>query len=291
MEKSICFFASYFTENIIPYYVKVYLCELKKQFDKVVLISTQSSLSDECLLFLDQNNIDLMTENNEGYDFGLWYKAFKVYDLSGMEKVALVNDSCILFRSLDAFMLWSKNDHSDLQGITYSEAVSKHIQSYFLIINKKAIEFVKDYFNINKIITGIEEVIKVYEIGLSSELLANGFTINAYMDNDGYKGEFSPYYQCIRYHIAKGIPMIKKKIIEGSYRKRELATLARMNFNISPIYYLHLIKSNNEQLIVDANKLLTSLPYKMNGLEILLYRIKCLLIKIFRPLYRLIKKQ
>lgn len=287
---SICFFASYFTENAIPYYVEVYLSELKKHFDTVVLISTQKTLTQESLNYLDSNGIDSINQSNEGYDFGLWYKAFQIYDVSGYEKIALVNDSCILFKPLDEFIAWSENDRADLQGITFSEAVSKHIQSYFLIINKKAIEPVKSYFSKHKVLKDIQDVITVYEIGLSSELQAQGLSINAFVDNDGYAGEFSPYYQCIDHHLQKGIPVIKKKILYASYRSDELFTLARMNFNISHDHYVNLIKSYNKTLLIDFDKLQAGATQKMSSFGKIKYNLTRIFLQIFRPIYKIVKK-
>lgn len=288
--KSVCFFASYFKGTEIPYYITVYLTELKKHFDEVVLLASNNTLSDNSTAFLSKNNISVQLENNEGYDFGLWYKAFQKYNFDQVYKIALVNDSCILFKPLDQFMKWAQSDTSDMQSITYSEAVSKHLQSYFLIINKKAIPFVCDFFNKNKVLDSIHEVIYNYEIGLSKALLKNGYSICAFIDNNGYKGEFSPYYHCINYHVSKWIPVIKKKIIQASYRKDELFTLARMNFNVKPDYYISLIVKNNRDLIIDFQKLVHDLPPHLKGVALLKYHAIRIAIKLFRPLYQLIKK-
>lgn len=288
MRNSICFFATYFKSNTLPYYIRVYLAELKKYFGTVVLISTRHDLSEESLVFLDKNHIDILCENNEGYDFGLWYKASLIYNISKFDRVALVNDSCILFKPLNEFMEWSAKNNADLQGITFSEAVSKHIQSYFLIINKNAIEFVWAYLSKHKLLNSIHEVITIYEIGLSTELVAGGYKISAFMDNDGYNGEFSPYYQCINYHIESGIPLIKKKIIYSSYRKDEIFTLARMNFNISAKYYINKI-SSLRNLIIDFNKVLNEREEGMSAMQKAEYNVLRVLFRILRPVYRIFK--
>ena len=65
--------------------------------------------------------------------------------------------------------------------------------------------------------TNIKDVIRVYEIGLSTYLQSKGFTMSSFVDNNAYEGEFSPYFKCIDYHIKKGIPVIKKKILFAPY--------------------------------------------------------------------------
>lgn len=287
--RSICFFASYFTGNSLPYYITVYLGELKKHFQEVVLLTSQNDLSIESIAFLKAENIRLQIEENEGFDFGLWYKAFQKNGIDTYDQIALVNDSCILFKPLNEFMNWSRSSNADLQGITMSNAIAPHIQSYFLIINKRAIPFVKEYFEQHKLLKDISDVISTYEVGLSSFLISKGLKIDAFMGNNGYDGEFSPYYYCANYHISKGIPVIKKKILFASYRKDELFTLARMRFNISPGHYINLIKKNCKTIILDLDKLRSDQENSISIMAKIKYAINLNLIAMIRPLIKLVK--
>ena len=287
--RSICFFASYFKGNKIPYYITVYLTELKKHFSEVVLLTSQNDLSIESIAFLKAENIRLQIEENEGFDFGLWYKAFQKNEIDTYDQIALVNDSCILFKPLNEFMNWSRSNNADLQGITLSNAIALHIQSYFLIINKRAIPFVKEYFEKHKLLKNISDVIAVYEVGLSSFLISKDLRIDAFMDNNGYNGEFSPYYYCVDYHISKGIPVIKKKILFASYRKDELFTLARMRFNISLSHYINLIKKNCKTIILDLEKLKTDQENSISINAKIKYAINLNLIAVKRSLIKLVK--
>jgi lipopolysaccharide biosynthesis protein len=186
-------------------------------------------------------------------------------------------------------MEWSRSHASDLQGITLSNAIALHIQSYFLIINKRAIPFVKEYFEKHKLLKNISDVIAVYEVGLSSFLISKDLRIDAFMDNNGYNGEFSPYYYCVDYHISKGIPVIKKKILFASYRKDELFTLARMRFNISLSHYINLIKKNCKTIILDLEKLNTDQENSISIMAKIKYVINLNLIAVIRPLIKLVK--
>jgi lipopolysaccharide biosynthesis protein len=253
--KSICLFSSYFTQPGIPYYVKVYLENIIPYFSETVFITNDKELDEESHYFLNLNNISLLKVENEGWDFGMWYKAIVQLDTTQYQQIALINDSCVLFKPLDEFMNWSRADASDLQGITRSDAIAPHIQSYFMIIHKKAIQPTVDYFNKHKVLPDVSSVITTYEVGLSSYLVSMGLKIGSFIDNNHYQGEFSPYYQCIDYHISRGIPVIKKKILFESYRQDELFTLARMNFNISVQYYIDLIKKSTAKPVIDFKKL------------------------------------
>ena len=91
--KSICLFSSYFNQQVIPYYIKFYLEELNS----------------EELSYLHKNKFTLKLVSNEGYDFGMWYKALLEIKSEEFDRIALVNDSCVLFKSLTATFDWINN--------------------------------------------------------------------------------------------------------------------------------------------------------------------------------------
>jgi hypothetical protein len=284
--KTICFFASYFQTNDIPYYITVYLTELNKQFDEVVLLTSQKNITEKSIQFLKNENIKLQIEENEGFDFGLWYHAFLKYNVDLYDKIALVNDSCILFKSLDDFISWSNNNTADFQGMTKSNAISPHLQSYFILLNQNAIKNTKEYFNKHKLLKHISDVIITYEVGLSKFLLSKGLSMSPFVDNNSYNGEFSPYYYCVDYHLEKGIPLIKKKILFSSYRKEELFTLARMNFNINVDFYIRLIKKYNSNLLFTFENVLISENNTLTVFDRFKYNITRILINFYRKFKR-----
>ncbi|MCD6067584.1 MAG: hypothetical protein K0S33_2410 [Bacteroidetes bacterium] len=289
---SICFFASYFNGERIPYYIRFYLHEFKKQFTKVVFVSGNPVLDEESKAFLTSHDIQLMQEKNEGFDFGLWYKALQKHSIDTYEQVALINDSAVLVKPLDEFFDWMKTVKADVYGMTESAAVSRHLQSYFLVLNKNTLPLLKDYFEKNGIKKTIGEVISTYEIGLSTFLLQKGYHLAAYMGNKNYRGEFSPYYYLLKDHIRQGVPLIKKKIIYSSYRKQELGTLARMNFETDPEVYIDLIKqANKDRVLIDFDRLKRDAVQGMTGSDRFMYALKRLFYTIFRPVYRLIKNK
>jgi len=286
--KAICFFASYFKGETIPYYIKVYLQELKKYFPELIFLVSNEKIAENDLTFLSQNNISLQKEKNEGYDFGMWYKAMQHHDISNYETVAFVNDSSVLFSSLTKFVSWAATEKADVLGMTESYSVSHHIQSYFLWFKKPALPFVKDYFQKQGIQKDLDSVIKVYEIGLSTEILNKGLKIAAFVSNNDYKGEFAPYYHCIDSHLLQGIPMIKKKIVYSSYRQDELLSLARMNFKMDVKHYYD-VMAQSPDLIIDLNKLRADQALEFSEWDVFKYNVKRFFINAFRPIYKLVK--
>lgn len=283
--QSLCLFASFVNGIGLPYYSGIYLLELKKHNSKIIYIHS-NELDKTSIEFLKENTIESLKVSNEGFDFGQWQKALAKIDLNNYDQLCLVNDSCILFSSLDNIFKWFNVNSFDFGGITESLFPEKHIQSYFLLFNKSTFRDLQQYLNTNKTSNNIHQVITDFEIGLSQYLISKNYKSGAYLSNDGYEGEFAPYYQCIESHINQGSPMIKKKILFSSYRKNELFTLARMNFNIDPMFYIQLIKNKNRQLLISFEETLNSERNTLN----MYFKLKYNLTRIFIQLYRKFKR-
>lgn len=238
---SICFFCSYYTSNDMPAYVKFYLKEISRHFSEVVLVTNEKEITSRDVAFLTENKIFPRPVVNDGYDFGMWYKMLGEYDVLKYDRVGLINDSCILFKSLDFVFKWLDETNADYCGLTDSYDISYHLQSYFLIINKRAIPVVLEYFRNNGIVNDFLELIKVYEVGLSTAILEAGLTVKAYYQIRKDKGE-NPMWLDIKNLIKKGFPLIKKKIIRREYRFANLNTLIVGGFDPYPSHYLKLIK-------------------------------------------------
>jgi lipopolysaccharide biosynthesis protein len=271
--KSICLFSSFFNQNKIPYYVKYYLEELRNYFTDVVLLTNEKKLEQPDIQYLQDLNIDLKMYDNEGYDFGMYYKAIKEYDLKSYERVGLINDSCILFKSLAH--VFNRIDSSDWDycGLVSSKRISFHIQSYFIVINRNAIAPLRDYFLNNGIITDYKKVIQTYEVGLSKHIQSLQLKAGALYSSKDNIEQHNPSFFVIEELIKEGMPMIKKKIIFRSYRRGEYLTLLRMKFNVDERYYINLIKKNNSVHDgIDFKKVLKDFP-KKNMMDIYLYKL------------------
>ena len=152
------------------------------------------------------------------------------------------------------------------------------------VFNKTTFQDLVHFFNSNQASNNIHQVIADFEIGLSQYLISKNYTSGSFLINDGYVGEFSPYYQCVNSHIKQGSPMIKKKILFSSYRKEELFTLSRMNFNIDINYYINLINEQNHSLIITFDKLLSLESNKMNAFQKIKFRMTRLAIQLYRKI-------
>ncbi len=241
--RSLCIFSSYFESPHMPRYVRIYLNELKMHFNDVLFIANNISSTDE--VFLNGNNILFMRTENEGYDFGMWYKALKSLDTVNYERIGLVNDSTILFGKLDSFFTWLDKENPDFAGLTDSYLLDYHIQSYFLIINIKAIPYMLEYFTKNGIRSDIDEVIRTYEVGLSRYLINAGMNCQA-MYNVPEKGEYNYALLQAKSLIKKGFPLVKKKIITRLYTSERWWSMVVIGFDPFPAHYIKLIERKYE---------------------------------------------
>ena len=282
--KSICLYSSYFNQSSIPYYVRFYLETIAPYFSETLFITNDKELDEDSLYFLNVNNIEILKVENEGWDFGMWYKAIIQLDMDQYQQVALVNDSCVLFKKPTQFFEWLNKSNADVCGITDSNAIHYHLQSYFLVFNHKVIPDMIAYFNKHQMLKGVSEVIEIYEVGLSKTLIEKGFKLDACYSSKHYNGEFSPTFYLAEKLLKDGMPMIKKKILFHSYRKPELFTLARMNFNINADYYINLIKQITKEPLVDFEKVKQDQSSQMNALDKFVYYIKRVSIRNYRKL-------
>jgi hypothetical protein len=249
------------------------LKEITRHFDETVLITNNKTLLGEDEQFLIENKIRLMLVTNEGFDFGMWYKAFNDITTQGYDRIGLINDSCILFKNLDeVFDIINKSDW-DYCGILDTVQISYHLQSYFIIINKHAIKYVDAYFKKNGIIKNFDETIQKYEVGISKYILDQNLKTGSVFS---YKINFTnrnPSYFSIEELLSLGFPIIKKKIIFGDYRKKDYLYLKYHRFNFNPKHYINIIRRNNHNLILDFDSLNVDYKYLKTKFRLLILNI------------------
>lgn len=282
--KSICFFCSYYKGENIPNYVRLYLTELKRHFSEVIFLTNEKALHENDLQFLSSNNIPYRLYINEGYDFGMWYKALKEFDMKMYDRVGLVNDSCILFNKPDFFFEWLDKQDIDYSGFTDCDMINYHIQSYFIIINKKAIPFVLKYFEMNGIVTDMAQLIKTYEVGLCTYLINAGMNMVPYYSFKNYPGIGNGSWMKAKELIQAKYPLVKKKIMIRYYGIADWRYLVANGFDPFPGHYIRLIKKVAPESNID--ELLKGLPiWKPFNAEIKFYTVAFLF-----QMYRLLKK-
>ena len=231
--KSLCLFIHFHNSNKIPYYVQLYVNELARFFDEVVLLSNQKGAYKSKELSI---NIQVVYQENKGYDFGRFYQYVQTIDKTQYHRIACVNDSNVLIKSLDAFFAWEKLVTYDLIGILDSFENPRFstfqnpytLQSHFLIFHSRAIALLDSYYesiDIERIFNETNpkklrrEVINFWELGVSNYMTGNSMKLGAYIQAEEMIKRFqlpkgTNVGLVLSHELVKmGYPVIKKKAI------------------------------------------------------------------------------
>ena len=295
IQKSLCVFTHYSKYFYIPGYVKIYVDEISRYFDQVILVTNERPVGEGTAF--NNTNISTVFVKNEGYDLGMFYKVFRTIDISKFSQIACINDSNILFNQLLSIFNWSKTLTVGFWGVIDSNQKpwfsthenNYHIQSHFIVFNREAVLKLPVFFdtlNIQDILNEKDPVkvrqtvIDKWEIGLSQFLIKQGLSCASFIDSSSYSHlphsgkqtnvSLKLYPELIR----SGFPLIKMKVItkgklkdifrsESSW-KNLIRQYGNQNWDIeSMIEELIQIRndSGNQPLIMVKRKFLKFISY------------------------------
>jgi lipopolysaccharide biosynthesis protein len=192
--KRVCLFSHYYQGSGIPYYVQVYVNELSNYFDQIYLLTNAREIDTSVLPGI----VRVETMENQGYDFGMFYKTVGSLNLSEISSLAFVNDSNILLGTLLPVFDWADTKSVDFWGLIdaninpgYGNYLDfYHVQSHFIVLQKKAISCLLQYYASIPVADILAEkdlkatkkmVINYWEIGLSQYLLAQGCMVETFV--------------------------------------------------------------------------------------------------------------
>lgn len=230
----ICLFIHFSITDEIPYYVRIYINELSKQFDEVRFLCNNKSIEEHTDSL--NENVTFHHDNNKGYDFGRIYQHLNQLDLDQYSQIACVNDSNALIGKLDSLMHWGNSSLIDFWGVIDSyekpwfsqHENNYHIQSHFIVFNRKALNKLPEFFDSIDFTSFFEEedtvklrrkVINDWEIGLTQFFSKEGLKCSSYFDSRNYylKRRKRKHINVVHknYHalIKDGYPLIKRKVI------------------------------------------------------------------------------
>lgn len=269
MKRKVCLYSSFVVGDGIPYYIRYYLEQLLPHFERIIYISNERNLDPDATNFMQEHGIEFMPVKNEGYDFGMWYKGIIKLEQEAnnvirenYDTIALINDSCILFRDLEADFSRIYQSTAKYSGMIISDRYATHIQSFFLVIRDEAIDVLSQYFHKHGIVSDYRQVIQTYEIGLTGEMMKCGIEVGALYNNANRSFPKNPSFALVKELIADGMPMIKKKIVFRNYRGLEYYWVVRMNFDTDYRKYFKLIKQKYGNKTIDLDKVMADAPVK-----------------------------
>ena len=218
----------------IPYSIRMLIEELSAYCGEVILVTNERELTPAS--FQIKGMAQLIQVENEGYDFGKFYKVLSIVNLKLYSRLLLVNDSNLLLGSLDDFFQWSEGNDLDVKGMidsfekpwfsTHSDAY--HLQSFFLLLEQRAIDKLQEYL-LGIDVEGIfaekdlkelrRKVINVWEIGLSQFFLSQELKLGARFSTAelsadlGLSKKINLTIKADQFLLKQGYPFLKKRLI------------------------------------------------------------------------------
>ncbi len=219
----LCFFSHYDKDGIIDPYVIHYLEKLLSLGCDIIFVSAAEAIAKNELENMKNICAQVILKENIGYDFGSWKTALTSSEqlLGNYEKLILCNDSVYgPFHDLQNIFLQMQERELDVWGITESRDMGYHLQSYFLVFDKKVFQDFKflHFWESYTIYKYKRNVIEYYEVGLSRYMLKNAYKLAAYcpMDqsmSDTYNMSHFSWKSLI---TDKGCPFLKIELLRDN---------------------------------------------------------------------------
>ena len=203
--KDLCLMALHIVKSL-HWDQSVYIYNISKYFEKVICIhDCQDDLSIPHFL---KDKISFIYSESPYLDVGKYLHVIKTLDISSLERIALINDSCKLYDSLDE--VFSKGS-GEVWGITDSFEISHHLQSYFIVCTTpKSIHLLKKFLTevLKLDAKDKKSIVLAWEIGLSKYFIENNIELKAlYTLGREY---INPSYSGSDKLFELGCPVIKK---------------------------------------------------------------------------------
>ena len=212
-KKYIAVFAHYDKHDIVDDYVLYYLENLKLIADKIIFVS------DNNLPEIEQNKLQnlchkVIAEKHGEYDFGSYKRGLEeAYNYSSdCDAIIIANDSCYgpLKPLVNIFQPMEYSD-CDFWGLTVNQEIYlPHLQSYFLVFNKKIInsDVFKSFFRNVKREDNKDKIIENYEIALTSEFVNQGFKMDSFIKKI-FERNPTLYYKSFSFLMDNDFPFLK----------------------------------------------------------------------------------
>ena len=199
---------------------------LKLNFKKIIIVYSSQDYSIAHIPLLKNPRIQIIEVENIGYDFKKYYTGLLATKNEKYNRIWLINDSFII-TDPNIFVgdMWRQILYNDLTGCYYSHEIKEHIQSYFMVLSNKMMEYFVSKLTPYKF-TSInsardkKKLILDLEVNLTNEILNN------------------KNYTCGTLHkisnTLKGNPILAPGSTDGWIKTNENSTILE-RFTLSPI--------------------------------------------------------
>jgi lipopolysaccharide biosynthesis protein len=192
--ETLCIFAHYDKQDRVDDYVLYTLQKLKELGADIIFVSTATTLGDECIAKISPYCAQIMVRENRGYDFGSWKLGIECADnLPAYQRLILANDSVYgPLHDLHNLILDMRQRGAAVWGITDSYQLEHHLQSYFLVFEREALDnpaFGEFWQNLPTY-RFKRSIIRDGEIGLSAKLSRAGLCVGAVYGYDSLRKNY-----------------------------------------------------------------------------------------------------
>jgi len=184
--KRLSVFVHFDRDNLVDEYVYYYLNELSKISQDMVFV-TVSTISEMDVKKLEKFCTKVIVRENIGYDFMSYKIGIQSLDITQYDELCICNDSIYgPIHSLEHVFSKMEKNSCDFWGITSNQQFADHVQSYFIVFKRNVLhsDVFKNFWNAVKVLSSKNEIIFQYEIGLSQELIKEGFELGSYVKQD-----------------------------------------------------------------------------------------------------------
>ncbi len=250
LKDNICIFSHYDKDGIIDNYVINYIKSIFEQKFDIVFVSTSENLSIDEIAKIKEYCRNVIVKENVGYDFGSWATGIMHIDkeLNIYKSLLLCNDSVYapLFPLNEMFN--KMKDRYDFWGMTDSYEVHHHLQSYFMVFDRKVFltDLFKNIWQSYKVYKIKRNIILHYEIGLSQKLIKNGFLMGIYCrytELNLLKIRNSSHYNWKKLIDQFRCPMIKVELLRDNPKNIDIDNWKEIICS-KTIYSVELIKNH-----------------------------------------------
>ncbi len=156
-----------------------YVSMLQQCGFSVVFVTNSGYLRDDSMAALQPLCAGILIRRNVGYDFGAMREGLDFLRLprDDTEMVLIANDSVYgPLRPLDPILAQIDFDAADIWGATESWQTRYHLQSYFLLVGRRALasEAWRGFWRQVRPVQSKRWVIRHYEVGLTQALVRDG---------------------------------------------------------------------------------------------------------------------
>lgn len=223
MKKRLAVYCFYDQDGIVDDYVVFFLNSLRKTVSKICCV-VNGTLDDKGRESLGQCSDEILQKENTdaaawaySYFVNVRYREIRTYD-----ELIFCNNSFFgpLYPLADMFSeMEHRKDHKDFWGITVSPGIKGHVESYFMVFEKRTIEspaFI-DFFKTHNKTPDCKRPCSLFDLQLTQALSSAGFSYGSFTDSSGLPGDDCTVLYPDLLIGERKCPFLKRKVFSVPY--------------------------------------------------------------------------